>query len=363
MGLAAESVLLSATHTHAGPSVGTWAWAAHLPPLEAYVDRLERALLRAAGSAREAATDVSLRAGCGRSQVPMNRRRLRDDGSAVFAPNPEGTVCDRLPVVVLETAAGHPVAWLFSVSCHPSMAAGREFSADFPGAACAALDTAAGAPVAMFLQGAGGDAKPALCAAPDGSRWQSADWQAIETTGRTVAGEVMAVVESDLESATPRLRSALVEVPLGLAAPRPRRELARLAATIDRAGPIEDQDLQALWAARELERIDRDEPAADSVTVRVQGIQLAGAVRLVALEGEAVAELGLHIERQFAPGVTFPLGYANGQGLYLPVERMLAEGGYEVQSYWEYGLPAPLAEGAERVVDRALPLLRERAIA
>jgi len=75
-------------------------------------------------------------------------------------------------------------------------------------------------------------------------------------------------------------------------------------------------------------------------------------VRLIAVEGELVAELGLLIRRFFGKGLTFVLGYSNGEGLYLPTSAMLEEGGYEVASYWEYGFPAPLAPGIEETLTR-----------
>ena len=53
---------------------------------------------------------------------------------------------------------------------------------------------------------------------------------------------------------------------------------------------------------------------------------LGQGVRLVGLEGEAVAELGSVIESCYAGGVTFPLGYTDGVQLYLPITRMLGEG-------------------------------------
>jgi len=73
--------------------------------------------------------------------------------------------------------------------------------------------------------------------------------------------------------------------------------------------------------------------------------------------GEPVGELGARVAGRFSAGLTVPLGYANGQGLYLPVTHMLAEGGYEVESFYEYGLPAQLAEGAEIALARAFELL------
>jgi hypothetical protein len=67
---------------------------------------------------------------------------------------------------------------------------------------------------------------------------------------------------------------------------------------------------------------------------------------LIATEGEPVSDHGLHMLSMF-PGVTFPLGYANGEAAYLPSSRMLSEGGYEVDSFWEYGLPSQFAPGME----------------
>jgi len=85
-------------------------------------------------------------------------------------------------------------------------------------------------------------------------------------------------------------------------------------------------------------------------------------VRLVGLEGEAVAELGTLIEEFFGGGITFPLGYANGAQLYLPTSPMLDEGGYEAVSYHEYRQPASLAKGMEGIVKDALCQLGERGI-
>jgi hypothetical protein len=114
------------------------------------------------------------------------------------------------------------------------------------------------------------------------------------------------------------------------------------------------QEIRRLWAGRQIERLDRGEVLASHTPVLLQAVQLADGVRLVALEGEPVAGIGKIIQRHVDSGVTFPLGYTNGQGLYLPTERMLAEGGYEVESAYEYGFPAPLAPGYEAILNATL---------
>jgi hypothetical protein len=212
----------------------------------------------------------------------------------------------------------------------------------------------------MFIQGAGGDAK-ASASAREG-RWVGNDHGIVEQAGRTAAEETIRVLEGGLESVAAELGSALVEEPVMLARPPSRAELEGLADGYVPGLPVLEQDIMALWARRQLERLDSGRAPADRAPILIQAIQIGQGLRLLAVEGEAVGELGRHMERAFPAGITIPVGYANGQGLYLPVSHMLAEGGYEVESYWEYGWPAPLAEGVEHAVTRAVGRLRERGI-
>jgi hypothetical protein len=96
--------------------------------------------------------------------------------------------------------------------------------------------------------------------------------------------------------------------------------------------------------------------------VLFQGIQLGEGLRLIAIEGEPMAAYGNMILDAYPNGVTFPLGYANGEALYLVTSNMLDEGGMEPTSYWEYGWPAPLAPGMEAIVAEAIEELGQRGI-
>jgi len=361
VGLRPHQILLAATHTHAVPATGTWAYAEDLPPRDAYLAQLEAATVRAAIEAKGAARDATLWAVRGRTEVPMSRRRRGPDGKVTFGPSPGGTICDSLPLVMLKDDRGRPIALAFSISCHPSTAGGYDISADFPGVARAALDEHLGAEVSMFVQGAGGDAKVAASAA--GTRWKGNDWNVIDQAGRALAREVTGLLDAGLAPVEPALASALVEVPLRLAEPVSRDAFQAVADKNPDDGPTPYEDVRIRWARRLLAQFDAGDALPDAVSLRAQGVQLGRDLRLVAIEGEPVGELGLHVERQFDRGITIPVGYANGQGLYLPVAHMLPEGGYEVESYWEYGAPAPLAEGAEAAIDRALPALRDQGIA
>ncbi len=117
-----------------------------------------------------------------------------------------------------------------------------------------------------------------------------------------------------------------------------------------------------MWAARTVSQLERAEKLPTSIPITTHGIRLGRGVRLIGLEGEPVAALGFLIDSFYGGGVTFPLGYTDGCQLYLPTSKMLAERGYEVDSYYEYGFPAPLAPGTEQNVLAGLNRLRAAGI-
>ncbi|MBM3235512.1 hypothetical protein FJZ31_04370 [Candidatus Poribacteria bacterium] len=349
-----RQILLNTSHTHVGPSVGTWGYADYKPPERLYLRELESATVAAACQAKENAREVTLWAGTGKSSLPMNRRRRDKNGNMAMLPNPDGVVCDLLPVCLLKDMDGKPVSLLFSVSCHPSTISGFDISAEYPGVAMDILDAYLGATGSLFLQGTGGDAKPCVIGKGE-ERWRAGTWEDVTHAGTMVAQEAIDIIETGLEPMEPEIRSAAVEMYWPLAPIPSRSWYEAVVANLGGSGMA--KELMQLWAERQIERLDRGENLPTSVPITCHGVQLARGLHLIGLEGEAVAELGLLILAFYRQGITFPLGYTNGGQLYLPTEAMLDEGGYEVVSYFEYGHPAPLAKGFEKILRQSLEQL------
>jgi len=353
--LAPRQILLNTSHTHVGPSVGTWAYADYTPPDRLYLRELEQAVVSAACQAQNSAREVTLWAGVTRSEVPMSRRKKDERGKVFWAPNPNGVVCDTLPICLFKDLADEPVCLLFSVSCHPSTISGYEISAEYPGVAMAQIDAHLGAGVSLFLQGTGGDAKPSVIGKNE-ERWRIGTWDDVTKAGNMVANEVIQALEIGLVQAEPEICAQSVEMEWPLAP------------SIGRSGyeaMLKDSntnELMRLWAGKQIVRLDRGEQLPASVPITAHGVQIGKDLRLIGLEGEAVGGLGLLIKDFYSQGISFPLGYANGAQLYLPTESMLDEGGYEVESYYEYGQPTPLARGFEDILIQALKQLRARGV-
>ena len=355
-----RQILMNATHSHVGPASGWWAYGDYLPPERLYLRDLEAKVIQAARSARAKAIPVNLQAGMGRSQVPMNRRRRMSDGRIENRPNPEGAVCDVLPVLLMKDESDIPVACVFSISAHPSIMGGTAISAEYPGIACSGVDAHLTKDCSLFLQGCGGDAKTSV-AGEGRESWRSNDWDVVTQVGDMLSEEVKEVLKHKMQPVIPALKTVLVETnwPLEQA---DRAEYEHWIKNLIPDAPPQDQGIYELWAERQLHHLDAGHLLPTQASIQIQALQLGRTVRLIAIEGEPVAGHGLHILSYYPVGVTFPIGYTNGEGLYLPTSPQITEGGYEVDSYGEYGYPARLKPGMETIIQNTLDLFTDQGI-
>lgn len=340
-----QQILINASHTHAGPRSWNFFRGLTEPADEVYLEKIQAAVVRAAHEARANARPATLAAGIGKTTIPMNRRRPVN-GNIHNAPNPGGVINDALPVCRVSDKKDKLIALLFSISTHPVSFCGHNISADFPGVAISELGDA------MFLQGTAADSRPAFLA--DGDHWKdNTGWHETQTIGRQLAAEVRAV---KLKPVTPAFRCDLREMfwPLDKVWTSEKLKTDGL-----RHWKHYGEATVQSWIALE-ERRERCGTVPVSVPVLLHGLQLGHGLRIVAMEGEVVAEHGLAIRQQFPKGVTFALGYSNGDAMYLPTSAMLPEGGYEVECHPIFGFPGQLKKGMERILSQHLRALRIR---
>ncbi len=359
MDIAPRQIFLNTSHNHVGPKAGTWYSAGYEADDRDYLMQLEAAAVNAALAARENARPATMRAGVTASSLPVNRRKRMPDGSIENRPNPAGRAYDKLPIVLFEDKAGQPVCLLFSISCHPSMISGWDISAEYPGAAMDRLDAHFSKTCSLFLQGVGGDAKP-LVIGRGTDAWIPGTWELMDEAGSIVAGEVIGAL-SELKPVEPSLASASEEMHWALEEAPPKAFFEDIVANTPESSQA--KDVRFMWARKTLETIEKGLPLPTDVPLSLHGIRLGDGLRLVGIEGEALHGWGYFIQDFYKEGLTVPLGYTDGQGMYLPTTEQLPEGGYEVVSFWEYGYPAQLAAGMEDEVRRALVALKDRGIA
>jgi len=364
--LTPRQILINCSHSHIGPVTGNWAFANYEPLKNRfYLDDLVSASVQAAVSARDSARPARLRFGKTRSSLPVSRRYLTAKGRAEWRPAPSVPIYDSLPVIAFDDPITNtPIALIFTVACHPSTTGGVTISADYPGVARDLIDHAIGRPASVFLQGVGGDTKP--CVVADGppddtglTTWRHGSWDDIHRAGEIVATAVLKILPKLKPLTDPLVQTQLTEVALTLTGLPTRLELEKI-----RSSTEPHDDLRRLWATRQLELLATCGALSPIAPILIHSIRLSKSLRFVALEGEPVAAWGWAIDQAFrSAGVAIPLGYSNGQGLYLPVESNLAEGGYEVESVFEYGFSGQqLAPGFSKPIFATFKGLSNRAV-
>ena len=183
VGCPRDHIMLNCSHSHGAATVSD----------ERYREWLYEKVREAAQEASENASEGTLWYGEGKTSLPLNRR-LERDGQVVNAPNPGGTVDDRMRLLVFRKPTGEIAALGMSVACHP-VATGAQhlLTAEYPGAWRTAFSRAFGPDVTpFFLQGAGGDIRPRHVA--EGDHWRAMKHAELPSMGRELLREMLKIL-------------------------------------------------------------------------------------------------------------------------------------------------------------------------
>ena len=324
IGVPGHCTMLACSHTHSGPAgflpLLAGVRAPEDPELQAMV---ARKLVGAAVWARKRLQPARL--GAGRGEVEGIGRNRND---------PEKGVLDKEVVVLrVDDAAGRPLAVMMNYGCHPTVMGYQNLllSADYPGAARAALRRMDPDAVFMYTNGASGDVSTRFT-----RREQT--FVEVERMGRILAGEVLKVMQTIVTQNQVPLGAHVEPVELKFRSlPRveeAQRKLDQLQAALE--------ELKAAGASHgELRKaITRVEGAAGQVKLakesagrtqsggQVQVLKMAD-LALVGLPGEPFTRTVLEIKERSDYPYTAVIGCANDDQGYFPDAVSVAGGTYE----------------------------------
>jgi len=333
LGADAPSLMVCATHTHAGPP--SLARARLGAPPAGYVEGL-------VGSVAETVR----RAAAAAEPAGVAHRRVLAPGIAHNRRDPAGPVDHEADVVALVRADGGLAAAWVTFACHPVVLGpdNLRYSADFPAAARRALEARLGCP-ALYTTGCAGEINLGHSAL-DSIRRIGLDKRTPEEAERIGRRLAQAIADS-LERDPPR---AGADDALGFAdahvAARFAPPHAQARGEIEAAARRVLADAGVSAGERIMAQIDLDwlaDPpqAAGWPALRVSALAL-GEVRACFLPGEIFVETALAMRRAAADLMV--VGYAHANPGYIPPAT--ARGGYEVDIAWRpYGAPGPFAPG------------------
>jgi len=162
-GLPGRSLLVAATHNHAGPAV---ARVGDVPRDDAYVETLVQKVVAAFEQATAAAQEAEVGfASTFEFDVAHNRRVLMRDGTVrthgrfddPLALCFEGPIDPEVAVIAARTRGGEPLGAIVNFACHPTHHGGDgAISAGFPGDLAREMRSR-GWPITLYLNGASGN--------------------------------------------------------------------------------------------------------------------------------------------------------------------------------------------------------------
>ena len=358
-GIPADSIAITATHTHTGPlfagerarifseqaaaKYGKDPLASVNYP-EALRDKLVDVIVT--GNARLAPAAMEL-VRTEDDRLSFNRRFHLKDGTVRFNPgvlNPEivraaGPIDPDLPFILF-TREKKPIGSLTVFALHADTVGGTEYSADYPGQLAAELRREFGDGfISLFGLGTCGDINH------------------IDVSGRRkydawLIGRQLGV---DVLSARPRQpveRPALAVAFTRLSLPLrsvSTEQAARAKANAPKIGSSELPFLAQVETATTLDLMRR----GSTLDAEIQVLRLSPDIAIVLLPGEVFVDLGLTIKHGSPFKHTLVVELANDNPAYIPTEKAFKEGSYEtVNSRIAPG-------GGERLAEAAIQLLKD----
>lgn len=384
LGIAAENVRVSVTHTHAGSVLRADQYSSNQGAENDYLNVLIEQCVGIALQAVRALVPVAVHAGYGLCHMGKNRRQQLDNGLMVAGYNPDGEADPTVAVVRFDDERGDLVASIVHYAAHPTTLGYTNdlVSPDYPGVTKRFIEQNLGG-TCLFLQGAAGDIGPGPggflsnvdavhsigtqlgCAATQTlleARENQFDYRFAELVRSGADLGVWSRTRRPVSMTKFTVSSQLIALPLQeQPAPEDVRrgsdELFRRVTQlkVDQAGPeeIRDASFRLRRSNMALQRsLSFHGKASYDVEVHTMVI---GDVAIIGIPIEPFSETGKTIRRRSPFKYTLFGGYANGANGYLPTPEAAAIGGYEVDQM------AFAHNAADLLTERAIKILNQLA--
>jgi hypothetical protein len=332
-GIAPESILINASHTHSGPMIrvyeapgggGPKAPYSSIPEDQqelrvrqtlAYQEKLIETVDALLGEVIGNLEPARLSWSHSRCGFAMNRRTPSGTGGWKNSPNPDAPVDHEVPVLQVHSGDGKDlVAVLFGYSCHATVLSLLEINGDWPGYAQQFFEEDHPGTVAMFLNGCSGDQNPY----PRRMRVY------VERHGRSMATAIEAALQAPAHPGRGPVAAALEWGDIPYQEPPTKEALESRAESKD--------GYEARYARFLLEVLEKEGGFPESYPVPVHAVRFGPDLHFAAIGGEVVIDYSLRLKKELGELTGAPVwvaGYSNDVMTYIPSRRVLEEGGYE----------------------------------
>lgn len=355
LGMDFSGVMLNCSHTHGGIKARLPRLKSEDPEISARnMKFVEEKILSSAKAAGGAMQNGTLFYGEGKTSIPMNRRPMNDAGKLENRPNPKGKTDSSLKVLKILDSKNEVAAVIVRVSCH-AVATGAQhlITADFPGAFRSVFEKFFPKSTAIFLQGVGADARPAMVA--DKNKWRTMPHSELVVIGEQLFRETLQVL---LKEMTPLKNlsfvSGIKEIFLPIV--KGKVDIEQIAAKFK----MMEYDV---YVAKLRNMIEKGGKIPSGLPISVQMIRFNNEFSIAGVDAELLCGMGEKMDKKIKSRFKMVLGYTNGSQTYLPDKNEYKRGGYEVDSHIIHSLPFPLSPAMEDIVLDATAELNKKLFA
>ena len=350
-GVPASNIIVSATHTHSGPSTTTFSTFKSFGEIDRdycetiFIPKCVEAVKKASANMKPAKMGV----GTTESKVGINRRQLRMGGIVGLGQNPWDHYDSTMTVIsFVEAKNQKPIANIVHAGAHLTAAGNNhEITRDWAGVMVDRLDKESGG-TTLFINGTLGDTGPRIA---NGGTVGNLEL-AMELGGLAGIDAVRGFKSIKTYYDEP-LKVACKEFEIPFIPPIPKEEIKGLLETRGDWDKFKQASLERLS-----EMYDENDLGPESLKFW-QVIFRIGPVVLVPYPFEVSAEVGLRL-RSYSPFAhTLTMSCTNGSNSYLPAESQICRGGYEIESF-RWFRPRQLPNNADGIlIGLNLELIKE----
>ena len=327
-------ILLNASHSHSGPTIGPFRCMGNRDT--AYEDVLCRKIVGALHMALANKQPAQISHGRAPVRIAYNRRE-KVDGRIILGHNPTGPEAPWVDVLSINDVSGQPFALLYATASHPVNLHDLNISAEFPGYAAQFIQHNHPHITPLFAQACSGDIN---CSPRDGTHKNS---QLLGT--RLGAATLTASLDTTpIANTTLQAHTQTIQ----LEQTKPSLEEAETAhkqaqASLDQARQDPSHTPYVLqqrfegflgWAEDYL-KMAKTEGPVPTRDFEIQTFRI-GNIAIVAYPGEMFVDYQLTLENESPFDKTFALAYSNGCIGYVPTANAYPDGGYEIEQAFKY---------------------------
>ena len=367
-GMDRDSIIITCSHTHAGPHVGggDLTTMKHMPK---YVDELKSSIVSAAVEAFGDLTPSKFYTAKGEAKgVSFIRRYMMRDGSVATNPgihNPDilyplGEPNETVKLLKIERENKKDV-YIVNFGTHACMVGGYRISADYPGVVCSTVEGAIGDCDCVFVVSAQGDTNHVnVNSTPEELRLRDDDLENSSVNrcrakhlGRSIAGVAISLSMIAREISAHSLSFGTKEIAIPSNKDDGSVEEARKISKLHKEGRASELPYSGMALTTVIanaNRIIRMQTAPDFYTYNIYAISIGDFV-FVGLPGEPFTEIGNRVCDASPFDETMLCCVSNCMSTYFPTSKAMREGGYEaVTSNIGIGADDVIVEGSKALM-------------